>query len=179
LPRRQLHTKFGRGLVLNVVELKRGRAVLPRQVPWRGSVILQNPAKLSVKTEIKLGQYLPKDTGIDFPHYPHHKSPDLGVCRPAAAADAGGLGQRKKGRRGKKGVARALLVHRCRARRHGAARLPRQCMWCGRPGPTPAPLAAAGQRGAAAAPLHVERQMLPAAPRRQARPKGSPVANNV
>jgi hypothetical protein len=35
---------------------------------------MQNPAKLSSKTEIEQGQYLPKDTGIDFPYYPHHKS---------------------------------------------------------------------------------------------------------
>jgi hypothetical protein len=39
--------------------------------------------------------------------------------------------------------------------------------------------AAAGQCGTSAAPLHVARQRLAAAPRRQARPKGSPGANNI
>jgi hypothetical protein len=102
------------------------------------------------------------------------------VCRPAtAAADAGGLGQRKKGRRKKKGATQALLTQHYRDKRGGAARLPRRCMWRGRPGPTPAPRAVAGQRGSAAAPPHVELQRLAVAPRRQAWPKGSPGANNV
>jgi hypothetical protein len=52
-------------------------------------------------------------------------------------------------------------------------------MWRGRTGPTPGARAAAGQRGRAAAPPHVVRQRLLAAPRRQARPKGSSSAKKV
>jgi hypothetical protein len=87
-----------------------------------------------LKLRLNKGKNLPKDTGIDFPHYPHHKSPDLGVCRLAAAAppDAGGLGQRKKGRRRKKG---------------------------GRLGPVDSTLLRqAGWHNKAAAPAHVARQ---------------------
>jgi hypothetical protein len=52
-------------------------------------------------------------------------------------------------------------------------------MWHGRAEPMPGARAAAGQSGTFVAPLHVARQRLAAAPRRQARPKGSPRANNV
>jgi hypothetical protein len=74
----------------------------------------------------------------------------------------------RKGGGGRKGAARALMTRRRRARRGGAA------------GPDPRlACAAAGQRGTAAAPLHVARQRLPAAPRCQARSKGSSGANNI
>jgi hypothetical protein len=94
------------------------------------------------------------------------------VCRlPAAAVapDTGELGQRKKGRRRKKGG------------RAGPddSRLPRRCMWHGRPGPAPSARAAAGQHGTSTAPMHVARERLAAAPRSQARPKGSPGAYNI
>jgi hypothetical protein len=80
---------------------------------------------------------------------------------------------------GRKRAAHALLTQRCRARRGGAARLSHRCMWRGRPGPTSAPRVAARHHGTPVASLHVARQSLCAAPRRQARPKGSPGANNV
>jgi hypothetical protein len=90
-----------------------------------------------------------------------------------------GSGRGRKGGERRKGAALALLTPLCRARRGGAASLPRRCMWRGRPGPTPTPRATPGQHGTPAASLHVAWQRLSAAPRRQARPKGSPGAKKI
>jgi hypothetical protein len=130
------------------------------------------PIYIMQRLKREVGEYLHKDAGNDFPHFSHPKSTDLGPesggVRPAVAV-RGRLGrgwERKKGRRRKKGAARALLTQRYRAWRGGAARLLRRCMWRGRPRPTPAAHAAASQRGTAATPLHVAWQRLPATPRR-------------
>jgi hypothetical protein len=83
-----------------------------------------------------------------------------------------GSGRGRKGGGGRKGAGPRLYACRCRAMRGGAASLPRRCMWRGKPMPTSTPRATASQRGTPAAPLHVARQRRPAAPRRQARPRG-------
>jgi hypothetical protein len=119
------------------------------------------------KTKIKYGQYIPKDTGIDFPRYPHPKSTGLGVCRPAAAAvpaDEVGLGQEEEREEEEEWKPRGAV----------GLPLPRRCMWRGRPGPTSPLCAMPRQRGTAVASLHVARQRLPSVPRWLAWPKGSP-----
>jgi hypothetical protein len=102
------------------------------------------------KTKIKYGQYIPKDTGIDFPRYPHPKSTGLGVCRPAAAAvpaDEVGLGQEEEREEEEEWKPRGAV----------GLPLPRRCMWRGRPGPTPPLCAMPRQRGTAVVSLHVAR----------------------